>query len=212
MPNQPPTKRLSKSLTKSVLTASASQRRGSCFLPKRSSLLRSLEDRLRLARFESCRKSIVDFRESSLLGAAITQNNAILDAAETRDKGRYNAKADYYDAVLDAQEDWTLAQFDALLEEMVNNTTAEKTIYESYAQACAAALDSVGPIYGNGTDLLAYFSVHSNPYAAIVAVFSGSVETELGCGRSYFPFPVRLVPSGIAAFFSTQTTPSRIMP
>ena len=117
--------------------------------------------------------------ESSLLGAAITQNNAILDATETRDKGRYNAEADYYDAVLDAQEDWTLAQFDALLEEMVSNATAEKTIYESYAQACAAALDSVRPIYGNGTDLLAYFSVHSNPYAAIVAEFSASVETEI---------------------------------
>ena len=117
--------------------------------------------------------------ESSLLGAAITQNNAILDAAETRDKGRYSAEADYYDAVLDAQEDWTLAQFDALLEEMVNNATAEKAIYGSYAQACAAALNSVGPIYGSGTDLLAYFSVHSNPYAAIVSEFSGSVETEI---------------------------------
>ena len=134
---------LSKSLTKSVLTASANQRRESRFLPKRSPLLRSLEDRLRLTDFESCRKTIVDFRESSLL---------------------------------------------------------------------AAALNSVRPIYGNGTDLLAYFSVHSNPYAAIVAEFSASVETELGCGRSYFPFPVRLVPLGIAAFFSTQTTPSRIMP
>ena len=130
-------------LAKSVLTASASQRRESRFLPKRSPLLRSLEDRLHLTRFESCRKSIVDFRGSSLL---------------------------------------------------------------------AAALNSVGPIYGSGTDLLAYFSVHSNPYAAIVSEFSGSVETVLACGQFYFPFPVRLVPSGMEAFFSTQTTPSRIMP
>ena len=211
MPSHPPTERHSKSLTKSVLTASADQRRESCF-PKRSPSLRSLEDRLRLTRFESCRKAIVDFHESSLLGASITQNNAILDAAETRDKGRYSAEADYYNAVLDAQEDWTLAQFDALLEEMVSNATAEKAIYGSYAQACAEALDSVRPIYGSGTDLLAYFSVHSNPYAAIVSEFSGSVETVLACGQFYFPFPVRLVPLGIAAFFSTQTTPSRIMP
>ena len=44
-------------LAKSVLTASASQRRESRFLPKRSPLLRSLEDRLRLTRFESCKKT-----------------------------------------------------------------------------------------------------------------------------------------------------------
>ncbi|MGI5831248.1 MAG: polymorphic toxin-type HINT domain-containing protein [Thermoguttaceae bacterium] len=117
--------------------------------------------------------------ESSLLTASITQSNAILDAAETQDKGRYNAEAAYYDTVLDAQEDWTLAQFDALLEEMTNNATAEKAIYESYARGCAAALNSVAPIYGNGTDLLAYFSVHSNPYTAIVADFSGSVKTAI---------------------------------
>ena len=110
MPNHPPTKRLSKYLAKSVLTASASQRRESRFLPKWSPLLRSLADRLHLTRLESCRKSIVDFRGSSLLGAT---------------------------------------------------------------------LNSVGPIYRSGTDLLAYFSVHSNPYAAIVAEFSGSVETEI---------------------------------
>lgn len=80
----------------------------------------------------------------------------------------------------DAREDRNLTRFDALLEEMVNNATAEKAIYESYVRDCTAALNSVAPIYGNGTGLLAYSSVHSDPYTAIAADFSGSVETAIG--------------------------------